>query len=197
MTQELAHNVATVNSALRGGRHGLAGLVELPENHFLETDHHSNRINNPGELPPCGTETDANVFQEMREEFELSNVSHQTCNNTEEALNSQIEECIDPQCHGEIWQDVHCFGTRTIQNVLECLMSQCGNASPDEKMNILPNMIKPLPPHTPITSVLKQIEDGVKFSVRAGAPITASQQLMAAETPIMKMGVKCNHAHRK
>ena len=58
-------------------------------------------------------------------------------------------------------------------------------------------MIKPLPPHTPIASVFKQIEDGIKFSVRAGAPITDSQQLMAAETLIMKMGCKYNHACRK
>ena len=75
MTQELTRNAATVKSSLGGGRHGLAGLVKLPKNHLLETNNHFNRLNDPGELPPCGQETDANVRQDMREDFELSTVT--------------------------------------------------------------------------------------------------------------------------
>ena len=64
-------------------------------------------------------------------------------------------------------------------------------------MGILPNVMKPVDPHAPIASVFKQIEDVIKFGVRVGAPITASQQLMAAETLIIRVGGEHNHACQK
>ena len=197
MAQELTRIAATVKSSLGGGRHGLSGLVEPTETYFLETNHHFNRMADPGELPPYGLEADQNRRQETSENFELDTILCETCNNTEESLKSQIEECIKPQCHGEMWENVHCFGTRTIQDIITYLMSQHGNVSPDAKMSIFPNMIKPMDPHTPVASIFKQIEDGVKFGIKAGSPITASQQLMAAETLILKMGGKFNHAYWK
>lgn len=181
------HNAASIQSSLGGGDHCLAGLAENLVTCFLETNHHFNRPTNPDLLPNCLDGATENKREEFCEEFNLDTVLEQTVKNTELASKSCIEAAIKPEHIGQIWKPVHSFGILVVQEVVAHLCFAHGNVSPQAKMNITANMMKPMDPNTPIATAFKQIEDGVKFGQHAAMPMTEAQILVASEALIASL----------